>query len=281
MPRAPGSNRFFLLAAAVLFAAPPARAQAGLSGDDLKLFGGSYASDCANPAAPRLRVDRDALTVARGNQRLTARGLMASYSYFGNSPPPGFRGALSGNVRGAEQLTFLAYADRLGTYIRIEGDPQVRAALGAALLAPKYRRCDAAGEPRALPLPPAPPPAPPPPAARGDAVPHLGALMADPAFKRIYFRALGPKAAQPWLARLDGPAPETRALLLEGTRYVVIAACKAHDCYDHSAVFLYSAAQARVVGLIQQQGVKTLVGAPPASLAAQLDRLWQADFRQR
>ena len=68
---------------------------------------------------------------------------------------------------------------------------------------------------------------------------------------------------------------------MEGTRYVVVAACKAHDCYDHSALFLYSAAQERVLGLIQQQGVKTLVGAPSPSLGAQLDRLWQAEFRQQ
>jgi hypothetical protein len=36
-----------------------------------------------------------------------------------------------------------------------------------------------------------------------------------------------------------------------------------------------------VLGLIQQSGVKTLIGLPAPSLAAQLDRLWQTEWRQK
>jgi hypothetical protein len=112
-------------------------------------------------------------------------------------------------------------------------------------------------------------------------VPELAALINDPAFKRAYQRAIGPKASERWLARFEGPAAPTRAQTVDRVPYVVVAICKAHDCYDHNAVFLYSAAQQRVLGLIQQNGVKTLVGAPGPALAAPLDRLWQAEWRQK
>jgi hypothetical protein len=53
------------------------------------------------------------------------------------------------------------------------------------------------------------------------------------------------------------------------------------DCYDNNAVFLYSAEQDGVLGLIQQGTVKTLVGLPPPSIGAQLERVWQAEFREK
>jgi hypothetical protein len=143
----------------------------------------------------------------------------------------------------------------------LDGDVGVTAALGQALLAARYRRCEA------------------PAAAHG--VPTLPALVADPAFQRAYRQALGSEASRPrWLARLEGPAAPTRAQLFGGTPYVVVALCKARDCYDHSAVFLYSAAQRRVVGLIRQRGVKTLVGASGTALAGPLERLWRSEWRQ-
>ena len=265
------------IAAACLLAVATAQAQTGLGADEMKLFAGSYAADCANPAATHLRVMRDALLVEQSTQRMTGRNVMAVASFFEPNPPKGFQVALISEVRGGPQLLFLVYSDKAGQYITLDGDPKVQVALGLVLTKPKYRRCDPPGAPVVA----AAPPTPPPPAADADVVPHVSALLADPKFRRAYLRSIGPKASERWLARLEGPAPETRAQTVEGTRYIFVAVCKAHDCYDHSAVFLYSAAQERVLGLIQQNGVKTLVGAPPPSVGAQLERLWQAEFRQK
>jgi hypothetical protein len=284
MMRVPGPNRFRAALAVGLLAALPARAQGGLDAQALREFGGSYAADCANPAAPRLRVGADALWVQQRGQRLTGRKPVSAYSFFGNNAPPkDFRVALIGEVRGGPQLIFMTYADPSGPYILLDGDAPVTAALGKALMARKYRRCDPVGTAHVAAAPTqAPPPkaAPVPPAGPG-AVPDTAALLADPAFRRVYLRALGAKAAERWLARFDGPAPPTRGQAFDGTPYVVVAVCKPHDCYDHNAVFLYSAAQQRVLGLIQQKGVKTLVGAPDAGLAARLDRLWRTEWRQK
>jgi len=277
------SRRIAAAVAALLLAAPVA-AQNGIDAHALRQYGGRYATDCANPAAPQLRVAADALTIEQNGQRMTGRGPVSAYSYFGNATPPkNFQVALIGTVRGGPQLLFMVYADATGAYIQLDGDAKVSAALGKALLAPKYRRCAgalaAAGA--AAPVPSKPLPLPTAPTAAGPrGLPQLAALTADPAFKRAYQRSIGPKASERWLARLDGPAPPTREQAFDGTPYVVVAVCKAHDCYDHNAVFLYDSAQPRVLGLIQQKGVKTLVGAPGPGLGAQIERLWQSEWRQ-
>jgi Inhibitor of vertebrate lysozyme (Ivy) len=255
----------------------------------MKLWGGVYAQNCADPAAPRLRVAPDVLSVEQGSQRMVARNVDASYSFFGNSPPKDFQVALMGEARGGLQILFVVYKDRSGEFITLDGDPKVRAALGKPLLAAKHRRCDGQGAPMAT-LPSAlatPAASAAPPAATTNLVPAPGgppdipALLADRRFKNVYLRAIGPKASERWLAQMDGPSPPTRAQTVEGVPYVVIAVCKPHDCYDHNAVFLYSASQDRVLGLIQQSNVKTLIGLPPPPLAAQLERLWQTEWRQK
>lgn len=108
----------------------------------------------------------------------------------------------------------------------------------------------------------------------------MSALIADQRFKRAYLRAFGPVARERWLARFEGPAAPTRTQRIDGVPYIVVAICKAHDCYDHSAVFLYSAARQRVFGLVQRKGKKSVVGAPGPALASRLDRLWQKEWRQ-
>jgi hypothetical protein len=45
-------------------------------------------------------------------------------------------------------------------------------------------------------------------------------------------------------------------------------------------VLLYSAAQAVVYGKVYRQRRSTLIGAPPPAVASELDRLWQAEWRQ-
>ena len=263
--------------ATCLLAASPVLVQAGIDAPALRQFGGRYAVDCANPAVPQLRVTADALLVEQAGQRMTGRKPVSAYSYFGNSAPPkNFQVALLSEVRGGPQLIFMVYADPAGPYILLDGDAKVLAALTKTLTTPRYRRCEPPAARAATALTPAPSPA----AAPGG-VPGMSVLIADPAFKRAYLRSIGAKASERWLARFDGPAPPTREQTFDGVPYVVVAICKAHDCYDHNAVFLYSAPQQRVLGLVQQNGVKTLVGAPGPSLASQLDRLWLREWRQK
>lgn len=265
------SARSLCLAAILL--GPAATFAQGLSADELKAYGGSYAVECANPAGPRLNVGATALDVERGGQRLSGRNPMASASFFGASPPRDFQVALLSEVRGGGQMMFIVFADKAGRYITIDAEPKVRAALGATLLKPRYRSCEAA-PPRPAPaalLPTAP--------TTSDAAPDIGALLASPVFKRAYLSALGAKAGERWLARLEGPAPPTRREMLDGTPYIVVAICKPHDCSDHNAVFLYSVEQRRVIGLLQQAGTKTLVGGATPLQGRQLDKLWQAEWR--
>jgi len=58
------------------------------------------------------------------------------------------------------------------------------------------------------------------------------------------------------------------------------SACKNHDCGDNNTVLLYSAAQGVVYGKIFQQRRATLIGAPPPAVAAELDRLWLAEWQR-
>lgn len=266
-----------LCLAAVLLASVAVSAQQRLSADELKAYGGSYAIECGKPDAPRLSVTTDAISVERDGQRLVGRNVTASASYYGRSPPRNFEAALIGEVRGGGQMMFMVYADKAGRYAVIEAEPRVQAALGPALLKARYRSCNAVGAAMAGAAPAIASPA----AATSDAVPDIPALLANPLFKRSYLRSIGEKASERWLARLDGPAPPTRRQSLDGAPYLLVAVCKPHDCFEHNAVFLYSAEPPRVLGLIHQAGVKTLVGGATPAQGAQLDLLWQAEWRQK
>jgi hypothetical protein len=268
--------RLCLAAGLLAPVAVPAQQQR-LSADELKAYGGSYAVECARLDAPRLIVAADAISVERDGQRLVGRNVTASASYYGRSPPKNFEAAVIGAVRGGGQMMFMVYADNAGRYVLIEAEPRVQDALGPALLKARYRSCNAGGVPMAETRPAIATPA----TATSDAVPDIAALLANPLFKRSYLRSIGEKASERWLARLDGPAPPTRRQLLEGAPYLLVAVCKPHACYEHNAVFLYSAEPPRVLGLIHQAGVKTLVGGATPAQGAQLDLLWQAEWRQK
>lgn len=263
-----------LMVVGLLAASAPAWAQSGLDAETLKLYGGTYSADCSSAAAPRLRVASDTLAVERGNKRLTGRNVQASYSFFGQSPPPDYQVALLSDVRPGLQMLFIVYRDKSGQYITLDGDTKVQAALGRDLLGRKYRSCNPATNvaPR-LPAPAAS-------KAPADAVIGPPELLLDPKFKSIYYKALGAKVKEPWLAQLDGPAPPVKKISVAGTEYLLASACKNHDCGDNNTVLLYSPVQGVVYGKILQQGRASLLGAPPAAIAVELDRLWAAEWRQ-
>jgi inhibitor of lysozyme (Ivy) len=251
--------------------AGPLRAQGKLDGDALKLYGGTYSADCGNSAAARLRVVADALMVEQETKRLTGNNVQAAYSYFGQSPP-NYQVALLSEVRGGLQLLFIVYRDGSGQYITVDGDPKVQAALGKTLLARKFRSCDPRKEAAA---------APPTTTSQSDSMVGPPELLNDPNFKSAYYKALGPKVKESWLARLDGPAPPVKKIKIAGTDYLFASACKNHDCADNNTVLLYSAAQGIVYGKIVQQRRAALIGAPPPAVVAELDRLWAAEWRQK
>lgn len=281
-PLSPFPCRTAAAGAAGLAACALALAQGMLDADSLKQFGGSYAPDCAgagfSPAMPRLRVTGDALRVDQGTQRMTGRNVQASYTYFGPQPPAGFKAALLGQVKGGPELQFHVYADKAGAYITLEGEPLVKEALGSAMTKLKYRRCDPPSPAEAAAMAPPPPARPALGAVRPGTVPDLATLIEDPSFKRAYLRALGQKVVERWLTSFDGPAPPPRAQIVLGTRYVVAAFCKAHDCFENNAVVIYAVEKQQLFGLLQQRGRKTLLGAPPPDMATELERIWTKEY---
>ncbi|MDO9506137.1 MAG: Ivy family c-type lysozyme inhibitor [Hydrogenophaga sp.] len=259
----------------------PAWGQSGLGADVLKLYGGRYALDCANPQSPRVQVQAAAVLVEQGNQRLTAQSLQAAHAYFGQSAPPGFFVALLGQVQGRHEVVFLVQGDARGQYIQIDGDKTVMANLGA-LGKGQFRSCDPAINQRAqgyLRQEQQASVAAAAPVASGTAA-YPSDLIRDARFKPVYRRALGPLASQPWLSRMDGPGVDLRMEQVAGSSYQLVAFCKAHDCGDNNAVLLYDAPQGRVYGLVHMGGRNTVVGSPPGPVMAELNRLWRREWRQ-
>ena len=126
----------------LLLGAAPARAQGRpLDPQALKLFGGTYSSNCAQASALRLRVSANALAVEAGKRRMLGRNMVSAASYFGPSPPPEYRTTLLSTVKRENDLLFVVYQDKAGYYIRVDGDKTVQSALGKATLAAKHRKC--------------------------------------------------------------------------------------------------------------------------------------------
>lgn len=254
-----------------------------LDADTLRAYGGTYSTDCANAAAPKLRAVADMIAVERGNQRLAGLKPQAMGSYFGRSPPRDYLTTLVGDVRG-HQLLMIVHEDRQGRYATIDGEPAVLKALGS-LVGPRYRRCGEPASAQAATAPRAQPQPAPSQSARA-AQPTTAtatdpvSLLRDPKFRTPYYKALGARQGERWLARLDGPAPQPRNLRVAGTDYLLLAVCKPRDCGDNSTVLLYSAAQGVVYGQIHERGRNTLIGNPPPAVASELGRLWRAEWRQ-
>lgn len=104
-------------------------------------------------------------------------------------------------------------------------------------------------------------------------------ILTDPAAKAAYDAALGPWRREPWLADLDGPSALNELLTVDGEDYLLASACKNHDCAEHNVVLLYSAARARMYGMINQLGIATFIGEPSPVLSLALGRAWRQRFR--
>ncbi|HMO47611.1 MAG TPA: Ivy family c-type lysozyme inhibitor [Rubrivivax sp.] len=231
----------------------------------MQTLGGVYAPDCSSYLLPQLKFLGDTLVVQdQGRALLTGRKVRpAPAGAFG---PTGLVAALTSEVAPGESMDFVFTRDASGLYVTVDGNPRVMQTLPAALHGKRIRHCDPNRNAAPGGVPAAPP--------------NPWDLLQDPAFKQAYLRALGPLASESWLARLSGPASPVRTLQLAGTDYELAAVCKPHDCCEHNLVLLWAPGTRSVYGRVVQGARVTLIGAPPPPLAAELERLWQAEYRR-
>jgi hypothetical protein len=264
----------------LLASSRPAWCQDGFDAETMKQYGGTYLSDCKNPASPRLTVLQNALVFIQGNKRVAAEAnLQNANSYFGNSPPEDLSTVLLGELPGGGQLTLSVFTDAKETWIKIDGDPNVLTRIGKPALALKYRRCDAPAKSASV----APPPTPARPvtAATPDAaLPDAGGMILDPAFKAAYLKALGRLKSESWLAELDGPARDTKRVTVAGSKYLLTGSCKNHDCAENNVTILYSPERKLVYGKVRMAGKSVLIGSPPPAVAKEIGEFWRKEWGQ-
>jgi hypothetical protein len=246
---------------------PAASAQGKIDQALMMKYGGVLAPECGNYLLPMLKYLGDSLVVQDGGKALlTGRDPKPAPNHFGATPPPEFESALTSQVAGGDPLVFVFYRNSSGVYAAVAGGPKTLAALPPAFRDGKrVRHCDA-NRNRA---PGAP------------VVAEVGPpdLLRDAKFRQPYLKALGPLANEYWLKVLDGPAPPVKRVTVAGTSYQLVHVCKNHDCFDNNLTLLY--APGTVYASLMVGGKPTRVGAPPPAVAAELDRLWQGQWRSQ
>lgn len=259
--------RLSALAAAALLSV--GLANAALDPKTDRKVGGVFSSTCGDRSQVMIRLYGDVLDVERSGKAVNANRLQVS-----RAPPPGAPVAdLKGRrERPGQGRPRFDHADPLthnakGLFARIDGSDKALAPLGSGVVGQAIRHCD----PNRNALPGAPPPA---------AEVGPTALLADPRFKALYVKALGPLARERWLARLDGPAPTNKKVKVAGQDYTTAAACKQHDCADNNMVLLYSATQGVVYAQVHMRGRDVALGGPTPQIAAEMAQLWKKEWRR-
>lgn len=266
LARTPYSGRHLLGLAGWLFAAPLLAAQGKVDAALAQRYGGVLAADCANYLMPKLRYLGDSIDVQEGGKTvLVARNLRAAPDHFGATPPAGFENAVTGTVAGGEAMVFVFYRSPGGLFASVEGGPKVMAALPASLKGKRVRHCD----PNRNLAPGASPPV------------EVGPaeMLKDATFRQSWVKALGPLAKERWLMQLDGPAPPVKTVRVAGETYQLVSVCKNHDCADNNLVLLWALPSRVIYAKVLQRRQPLLVGSPPPAMAAELDRLWKAEWR--
>ena len=269
-------NRSICTALLVLsVAAAPAWSQGKLDAHTMKAFGGTYQIDCSSNTSPKATVFADALVFLDGDKRVAGSKVQAAAAYFGNSPPPDYRTVLLSEIPGGQELLFTIYEDKSGYYLKLDGDKKTMAAIGKPLAGKKFRHCDGAAKPVQAATAPT--------AQKTYELHELGAsgVLDHPKAKAAYYKALGPLSKERWLAKLDGPSPQNKRVKVGGADYVLVSACKNHDCGENSMVMLYSASQDVAYGKVYQRGKSTLIGAPPPAVGTELEKLWKTEWRSQ
>ncbi|HEY3151029.1 MAG TPA: Ivy family c-type lysozyme inhibitor [Candidatus Binatia bacterium] len=117
-------------------------------------------------------------------------------------------------------------------------------------------------------------------ASAANAEPYPWDLVKDGKFNKAYKAALGPKAKDPWLVKLDGPSEEGKKVKVGGKEYLFVHSCKQHACDTHNLVLFYAAESAEVFGKISENKNATYIGKPPADVRAELDTLYIKEFHR-
>jgi Inhibitor of vertebrate lysozyme (Ivy) len=229
--------------------------------------GGAFSNACGDRAQTMVRLYGDVMSVEVGGKTVAASKFRTLRAAPTTPAPADFKVAFEGDVPGGDGLVFVLTHNAQGLFVTIVGGAKSLAPLGPGVQGQRLRHCD----PNRNALPGTKQPV------------ELGppAMLRDSAFKSAYVKALGPLARQDWLIRLEGPAQPVKTVKAAGADYQLVTACKPHDCYDHSIVVLYAAGSHSLVGKVHQAGRSTLIGNPSPALAAELERLWLAQYRQK
>jgi hypothetical protein len=264
------------VAVAVALVAVSSSWSADWDADAVKRYGGVYSTDCRDPSAPRALAEPAGLVVEVGKRRMTATNVQLTMTPYGNQEPaPGQEVVmLFGEVRGGHELSFWVHLDRSGQFVELQSDQAVAATLGKELLAQRFRDCDYVRSQRVALQAAA--------AVRADSK-SGSSTRAQPGasrFKSVYLRALGARSTEGWLVSEVGRPTDDKTVTIDGTSYRVLTGCKPHDCGDNNALVLYAPSTDTVYGKIMVRRIESLIGAPPRTIAGELDRLWRAESRQ-
>jgi hypothetical protein len=268
MHRSPGlpGSRLATVAATILAGALPAHAALDAVTD--RQVGGVFSNACGDRSQVMIRLYGDVLDVERAGVAIKASRLQSDRKPPAGAPIADFSASVRGQVKGSGVVDLTITHNARGLYARIDGSEAALAPLGPGVMGQTLRHCD----PNRNALPGAAPAV----IERSPAD-----LLKEARFRAAYAKVLGPLAREPWITRLQGPAPPLREVALAGRPYTLAASCKTHDCYDHNLVLLWNPGGPRLIGFVQQSGRKTLLGAPAPHEARELERLWTQEFRRK
>ncbi|MFC3816813.1 hypothetical protein [Lysobacter sp. GCM10012299] len=129
-----------VLTGAAILASPVTAAAQDLRPESLKLYGGIYSPDCANNAAPQVRIGADGLQISASGKSMRTPARMDSYTSFGGAPtsavPEGYKVEFIG-----DDFSLYVFEDAKGTYVPLEGYvPSAASIVGGAMQA-RFGRC--------------------------------------------------------------------------------------------------------------------------------------------
>jgi hypothetical protein len=263
-------RRAFLLAFFVLLL--PGVARAEMDHEALKFWGGTFLSECAKPSSPRIVVAAHSITFVDGDRKVVSTTATSAASWYGNSAPENHVMTFLGDMAEGDQLIVDVFQADGQTWAKVNGGGPVQKLLGKAAVGRRYLRC--APAPDAKPWAPSSMPD------TATALPGAADYAMDLAFAVPYKKALGKYGGEHWLQTLQGPSPESKRVTIAGTEYVVIAACKDHDCADNNTTLLWNPDKKTVFGKVRVLGKSALIGNPPKEVQKDLGDLWWRQWGQ-
>ena len=102
-------------------------------------------------------------------------------------------------------------------------------------------------------------------------------LKNDTQFRRLY-QSLVAREKESWLSKLKGPQSPIEHVTAgaQDDEYLLLDACKAHNCNTENVLILYSPKRGVAYAKVNRKGVYTVLGKPPADILLDLGRLFDA-----